>query len=143
MWRLDARPDYSRWSTDVRMEAGVRAALEQIHSFMHPQLYIVEENPPEEAFLSRGVRSQALENGKPVIQLPRKAVTNLMWLTRLSVGSLSGKLHEIGLSSTSLILTVTSMAKYLHRYPHSGAGPVVGILDEAPQFHRGCRLFRV
>ena len=86
---VDARPDYSQWSSDFRMEASVNAALGHIHSFMHPQVYIVDER--EEAFFMKQIRAKGVETGKSIVELPFDAASRLMWITRLDSGSLRGK----------------------------------------------------
>ena len=87
---VDARPDYSRWSSDFRMEASVNAALGHIHSFMHPQVYIIDDG--DELFFVKQIRTKGLETGKSIIELPTDAASRLMWITRLDSGSLRGTL---------------------------------------------------
>ncbi|MCJ1472416.1 hypothetical protein MMC13_001064 [Lambiella insularis] len=82
----DARPDYTEWSTKARMELSVTSGLGHIHSFMHPQAYIIDDN--EDSFFVKSIRSKGFETGKPIIELPSNAVQRMMWITRLDHGSL-------------------------------------------------------
>ena len=74
------------------MEVSVAGALEYIHNFMHPQVYITDDSSREEAFLMKKVQEKALRTGKSVIELPPNAIQKLMWMTRLDSGSLSSML---------------------------------------------------
>ena len=112
---LDARPDYSQWSSDFRMEASVSAALVHIHSFMHPQVYIIDDR--EQPFFVKQIRAKALETGRSIIELPSDAASRLMWITRLDSGSLKGK--SVAFAWLNDILTRTSMGDYLRRYNDS------------------------
>ena len=91
----DGRPDYARWSSDLRMEISVRAGLGHIDKFVMPQALIVDYEGREDAFFVKSARSKALDLGKSLIQLPRDAAANMMWVTRLDSGSLAGMLHPI------------------------------------------------
>ena len=71
------------------MEVSVAGALDHIHTFMHPQVYITDDSSREEAFLIKKVRQKALMTGRSVIELPPDAAQKLMWITRLDTGSLS------------------------------------------------------
>lgn len=87
---IDARPDYSHWSSDFRMEVSVAASLEHIQTFIHPQVILVDDPSREDAFFTTAMRSKAMDIGKPVIELPIYATENMMWITRLDSESLSG-----------------------------------------------------
>lgn len=87
----DARPDYSAWSTDFRMEISVGASLGHIHRFVHPQVIITDDPGKENQFFVKAIRAKAKEIGRAVIELPADAGENLMWITRLDSGSLQGE----------------------------------------------------
>lgn len=88
--KLDARPDYSVQSTDYRMEVSCGAALNHINNFMHPQSVIVDGSHVEDQFFLTGIRKKANSLDKTLIELPKNAEQNLMWITRLDSNSLSG-----------------------------------------------------
>lgn len=88
---LDARPDYSAWSTDLRMEVSVGASLGHIHNFMHPQVIITDDLSKENPFFVKAIRAKAKEIGRAIIELPADAAENLMWITRLDSASLQGE----------------------------------------------------
>lgn len=88
----DARPDYSRWSSDFRMEVSVAASMEHIHTFIHPQVIIIDDPSREDKFFVSALRSKAMDIGRGIIELPPDALENMMWLTRLDSGSLAGML---------------------------------------------------
>ena len=85
----DARPDYSRWSSDYRMEVSVAASLGHIQEFIHPQVIIVDDPNREDSFFVTAMRGRALDLFKPMIELPPDATENLMWMTRLDSASLA------------------------------------------------------
>ncbi|KAL9127750.1 MAG: hypothetical protein Q9217_003433 [Psora testacea] len=85
----DARPDYSRWSSDYRMEVSVAASLGYIQEFIHPQVILVHDPSKEEDFFVTAIRGKAMDLSKPVIELPPAATENLMWITRLDSASLA------------------------------------------------------
>ena len=85
----DARPNNGQWSTDLRMESSVFLALGPIHSFIHPQVYIMDDPNEEEAYVVKGLKAAGYQTGKAVIELPTNAAQNLLWLTRLDIGSLA------------------------------------------------------
>ncbi|KAL9102963.1 MAG: hypothetical protein Q9163_001950 [Psora crenata] len=85
----DARPDYSRWSSDFRMEASVAASLGHIQEFIHPQVIIVDQPSREDKYFITAVRGRAMDLLKPVIELPLDATENLMWMARLDSASLA------------------------------------------------------
>ncbi|KAL8947550.1 MAG: hypothetical protein Q9222_006185 [Ikaeria aurantiellina] len=86
----DARPDFSPWSSDFRMEVSVFAGLGHINDFMHPQVLLMDDPSREDGFFSKAIRAKALELSRPVIELPTDASENLMWITRLDSSSLMG-----------------------------------------------------
>ena len=85
----DARPDFSRWSSDFRMEVSVTAGMEHIQTFVHPQTIIIDDSAREDAFFVDALRSKVMDLGKGIIELPRDAAETMMWITRLDSGSLA------------------------------------------------------
>lgn len=125
----DARPDFSPWSSDFRMEVSVSAALGYIQTFMHPQVIIIDDASREDGFFTKAIRAKAMEIGRSVIELPKDASENLMWITRLDSGSLAAwhttyvdiLIHAPPDSSGSLLRLLKSIeaADYFgHRRPH-------------------------
>ncbi|KAI9721913.1 MAG: hypothetical protein M1812_001869 [Candelaria pacifica] len=84
----DGRPDYSPYSSDYRMRASVLAGLKYVDDFMHPQVLITDNSGQEDMFFTTAVREKTTTLHKALIELPRDAAENLMWLTRLDSGSL-------------------------------------------------------
>lgn len=72
------------------MEVSVTAALEHIHTFVHPQVIIADYSPREDRFLTKSLQNKAQALGIPLIELPPDAAEKLMWMTRLDSGSLRG-----------------------------------------------------
>ena len=85
----DARPDFSRYSSDFRMEVSVTASMEHIQTFVHPQIIIMDDPTREDAFFVDALRSKVMDLGKAIIELPRDAAETMMWMTRLDSGSLA------------------------------------------------------
>ncbi len=88
---IDGRPDYSRWSSDDRMELSVKASIGHIDKFIALQALIVGDQGREDVFFIKSIRSKALAIGKSLIELPSDAAENMRWITRLDSGSLAGK----------------------------------------------------
>ncbi|KAL8738161.1 MAG: hypothetical protein Q9181_001019 [Wetmoreana brouardii] len=125
----DARPDFSPWSSDFRMEVSVSAGLGHIQTFMHPQAVITDDPSREDAFFTKGIRGKSLELGRSLIELPTNAAENLIWIARLDSASLSAwptayvdiLIHAPPYSSGSLLRLLKSIeaADYFgHRRPH-------------------------
>lgn len=85
----DARPDYSQWSSDFRMEVSITAGMEHIQTFLHPQIIIIDDPAREDAFFVDAIRSKAADLGKGLIELPQDAAETMMWMARLDSGSLA------------------------------------------------------
>lgn len=85
----DARPDYSRWSSNWRMEVSVGASLGHMQTFVHPQVIITDHASREDTFFIKAVKAKAVAIDKSVIELPLDAAENFMWITRLDSGSLA------------------------------------------------------
>ncbi|KAF9694599.1 hypothetical protein EKO04_007273 [Ascochyta lentis] len=84
----DARPDYTEYSTDERAELSVQSALSHIHSFLHPQVAIMDDALSEDAFFVRGMRNKTEALAMPLIEVPKDRWEDYMWMTRLDAGSL-------------------------------------------------------
>lgn len=84
----DARPDYSTISTDFRMGVSSSAALNHINNYMHPQAVIIDASDDENDFFLRAFREKTNALDISLIELPKNAEQDLMWLTRLDHASL-------------------------------------------------------
>lgn len=84
----DARPDNSEYSTELRAESSVAAAMNHVDTFMHPQAIIIDDCTQEDAFFVRAIRSKARELDRTVIELPHDITGRFTWMTRLESGSL-------------------------------------------------------
>lgn len=73
------------------MEVSTSAAFNHINSFVHPQATIIDGSGVEDAFMIPGLKQRAQILGRTVIELPKDADQNMMWLTLLDSSSLSGK----------------------------------------------------
>ena len=97
---------------------------------MHPQVHIVDGSSKEEAVFMKGVRSYGYKAGKPVIELPPDAAKNLMWMTRLDTGSLSGKAETKIFPSSKLNLVAwhkTYVDIVIHA-PRESSGSLIRLL---------------
>lgn len=84
----DARPDYTEHSSDHRARDSVIASLGHIHSFLRPQVVIMDNEAHEDKFLIEGIRAKAKLYTIPVIEVPAHDASKLAWLTRLDSGAL-------------------------------------------------------
>lgn len=84
----DARPDFSTTSTDYRMEVSSSAGLQHIDNYMHPQAVIIDASGEEDDFFLRAFREKSNALKTTLIELPKNAEQDLMWLTRLDHASL-------------------------------------------------------
>lgn len=84
----DARPDYTEYSTDERAELSVQSAIAHIHSFLHPQVAIMDDLLSEDAFFVKGIRNKTEALAIPLIEVPKDKCEDYMWITRLDAGSL-------------------------------------------------------
>ena len=100
------------------MEFSVTAGLGHIERFMHPQVILIDDSAMEESYFTKGMRSSALASSKCIIELPTNAAEDLLWVTRLDTGSLSGKL-KLTVVFECHVLNALSMAYYVHRYCHT------------------------
>lgn len=76
------------------MEVSVTASLGHIQTYIQPQVLITDHAGREDGFFVKSIRSKAVEIGRSVIELPRDASENLLWITRLDSGSLAGKSRQ-------------------------------------------------
>ena len=127
--RLDGRPDYSRWSSDYRMEVSVAAALGHVDNFIEPVAVISDGSGTEDSFFTSSMRRKTNELSKVLIELPEDAIENLMWITRLDCGSLAAwqttyveiLIHAPRDSSGSLVRLLRSIEEadyFNYRRPH-------------------------
>ena len=72
------------------MEISITASMEHIHTFIHPQVILIDNPSREDAFFVNALRRKVMDIGKSLIELPADATENLMWITRLDSGSLAG-----------------------------------------------------
>ncbi|KAI9772483.1 MAG: hypothetical protein M1840_000688 [Geoglossum simile] len=84
----DGRPSHSVSSTEFRMETSVFEALSIVSRVLNLQVLIVNNLEEEDKFFVRSIRTRAHSLGKPIIELPKGAAQDLMWMTRLDCGSL-------------------------------------------------------
>ncbi|KAL8765636.1 MAG: hypothetical protein Q9209_007368 [Squamulea sp. 1 TL-2023] len=127
----DARPDFSPWSSDFRMEVSVAAALGHIQTFMHPQVVITDDQSREDAFFTKAIRAKTSELGKSVIELPKDASEKMMWIARLDSGSLAGNisLKHLSISRTySCAAWQTSYIDILIHAPTRSSGSLIRLL---------------
>ena len=87
------------------MEISVASGMGYMHTFVRPQVILADHSSREDAFFIRALRSKALEMGKSIIELPKDAATNLMWITRLDSLSLAG--------GSTRIISITSLCGWL------------------------------
>ena len=74
------------------MHVSVSAGLGHTHSFLHPQVLLLDSSEQEDTVFVKAMREKARELSIPMIDLPQNALENMMWITRLDSGSLSGLL---------------------------------------------------
>lgn len=89
----DARPDYSEYSTDIRAEASVAAAMHHINNYLHPQVAIIDDSLSEDVFFVKSMRVKGQDLAIPIIEIPKEGSDNFQWLCRLDSGSLRSWHH--------------------------------------------------
>ena len=125
----DGRPDYSRWSSDYRMEVSVAAGLGHINNFIEPLVIITDGSGKEDAFFTNSIRRKTHDLDKVLIELPSDAIEKMMWITRLDGGSLAAwsttyveiLIHAPRESSGSLVRLLRSIEEadyFNYRRPH-------------------------
>lgn len=85
----DARPDYTPYSTDFRMELSTRAALGHIHKSMRLQAVLKDTPTREDEFFTKAIKDKTKELGITTIELPANAIDRLQWMMKLDSASLS------------------------------------------------------
>ncbi|KAI9694156.1 MAG: hypothetical protein M1822_003427 [Bathelium mastoideum] len=123
----DARPDYSKWSSDTRMSASVSAALNHINSYMHPQVIFIDASDDEDGYFSKAVTTKGNSLEISIIPIPDGKLEDFLWAARLDSGSLSAwfkptidvLVHAPAKTSGSLIRLLRS----LERTDYSGFPP--------------------
>lgn len=71
----------------------MEASMEHIHTFVHPQVIIIDNPSREDTFFVTTLRNKAMDIRKTIIELPSDATESMMWITRLDSGSLAGLFH--------------------------------------------------
>ncbi|KAI0999763.1 hypothetical protein K3495_g8433 [Podosphaera aphanis] len=84
----DARPDFTTSSSEFRMQVSVSAAFKHINTLMNPQATLIDASETEELWFLEGIRSQALDLSRTVIEIPKDAEENMRWITVLDSSSL-------------------------------------------------------
>ena len=84
----DARPDYSAYSSDSRIDASVRAAMMYINKAMRPQALLIDTRDREDKYFVKAIKEKTNELDVTIIELPANAAENLQWLTKLDGASL-------------------------------------------------------
>ncbi|KAJ5200000.1 hypothetical protein N7491_009203 [Penicillium cf. griseofulvum] len=130
----DARPDYAPKSTDDRMKRSVIGGLQNIQTYISPEVIITQGQGWEDSFFWDGVGVYSREKGIPHVALST-ASRDLMWIASLDSKALQSwnkiqikmVVHASSESSGSLIRLIKSLdaADYL------GSGPSLTI--ELPQ----------
>ena len=71
----------------------MEASMEHIHTFVHPQVIIIDNPSRENTFFVTTLRNKAMDVRTTVIELPSDATESMMWITRLDSESLAGLFH--------------------------------------------------
>ncbi|KAF2240060.1 hypothetical protein EV356DRAFT_495921 [Viridothelium virens] len=119
MYWHDARPDYSKWSTDGRMSVSVSAGLNHMNQYMHPQALFIDGSSQEDAYFSKAITTKANTYDIPIIKIPDGKLEDFRWATRLDSGSLNAwykpvvdiLVHAPPKASGSLIRLLRSLEK--------------------------------
>ena len=90
---VDARPDYSIHSSDIRMGVSCAAGLNHINSFLHPRAVLIDGSGEEDIFFTKGMKGKADSLGRTLIELPEDAQVNIMWISQLDSSALEGELN--------------------------------------------------
>ena len=88
IWWHDGRPDFSAYSTDLRMQKSVAASLGHLAAVTKFDVVLVDSAEREDEFCSKAVKERTKSLGLPLIELPPDAAERLDWLARLSASSL-------------------------------------------------------
>ena len=90
LWH-DGRPDYGKWSTDVRMEVAGKAALGHFNSFLHPKAVVIDAASREHEWFTAAMKTKSTELGIGLIDLPPNAAMSMDWLAHLDATALKSK----------------------------------------------------
>ncbi|KAJ5496806.1 hypothetical protein N7463_008793 [Penicillium fimorum] len=122
----DARPDYAPKSTDDRMKQSVIGGLQNIQTYISPEVIITQGQGWEDSFFWDGVEVYSREDGIPHVALST-ASRDLMWIASLDSEALQSwnkiqiemVVHAPSESSGSLIRLMQSLdaADYLGSIP--------------------------
>ncbi|EKV10427.1 hypothetical protein PDIG_25630 [Penicillium digitatum PHI26] len=112
----DARPDYAPISTDDRMKRSVIGGLQNIQTYISPEVTITQGQRWEDIFFWDGIEAYSRENGIPHVALSA-ASRDLMWIASLDSKSLRSwnkiqiemVVHAPSESSGSLIRLIKSL----------------------------------
>jgi hypothetical protein len=95
----NARPDYARYSSDLRAESSVTSAYKYIQEYMHPQVVITHAEGEEDDYFIRATKRKSHEYGWPHVQIPsqmppskaslRPTTDNLGWISKLDAAALA------------------------------------------------------
>ena len=85
----DARPHFSKFSSDERAEALVTAALLHVNYFLHPQVVIVDDANVEDSFFTTAAWAASQDLGWSLLEVPDGRYTDFLWITGLSAASLA------------------------------------------------------
>lgn len=84
----DARPNYMEYSDDDRAERSVAAAMTHIHSFLHPQVAIMDDVSSENSPFVKAIRAKTALLKMPLIELPKDGLDDVGYVSRLDSSSL-------------------------------------------------------
>lgn len=121
----DARPDHAAYSSDLRMEVSVRAALNHLLYYLKPHAIIANDPDREDHYFVGAVREASGPARVPLITLPDPAVERLGWVSLLEGTSLGNwdklqveiLVHGSATSSASVI----RLLKSIENADYSGA----------------------
>ncbi|OAL45358.1 hypothetical protein IQ07DRAFT_591684 [Pyrenochaeta sp. DS3sAY3a] len=140
----DARPDYMEYSSDTRAESAVQGAMSHIHSYLHPQVAIMDDSISEDPFFTRGMRAKTTKLGMPLFEIPKDRVEEFAWIARLDSGSLKNWhlptvdiLIQVPPDSSSVLLLLKSIkeADYSGLRPPRITLELPAELDESVKQH--------
>lgn len=88
--KVDARPDFGRWSTDSRMQRSVKYGLMHLSRVFDIQAVISYDGEREEDFLVSRVADFTNAMKIPHISLSGRSL-DFIWLARLDAHALNGR----------------------------------------------------
>jgi hypothetical protein len=122
------------------MEVSCGAALSHINNFMAPHAVIIDGSNLEDSFFLEAMRSRTTALDKTLIELPKNAEENLMWITRLDHSSLSGTFSFYFDALMNDLNNVHSMEQSQSEHTHSCSTCCIGIFAKATGVFVKCRL---